>query len=222
MKKSFFPILTLLAVVLFASCNKYETYADKKAKEREAIDRFIIREGINVIDEETFNARGQKTNVAENEYVRLNRSGVYMQIVREGCGTMLEENKVVNVLCRFSEYNILADSMLVCNNREYYMYNQSLGIINCMEHVDKMSVTRTGTTINATFIEGMMMIYHSSSASVPAGWLVPLNYVSIGRPENETENIARVKLIVPHSQGTADAASSVYPCYYELTYVREK
>lgn len=222
MKRLFFPILTLLAVILFASCNSYETYGDKKAKERDAIDRFIIQEGIKVIDEETFNARGQKTNVDENEFVKLNRSGVYMQIVRDGCGSMLEENKAVNILCRFSEYNILGDTLLVCNNKEFYLYNQTMGIIDCSQYLDKMSVTRTGTTINATFIEGMMLAYHSSSASVPAGWLVPLNYVSIGRPDNDQENIAKVNLIVPHSQGTADAASSVYPCYYELTYVREK
>ena len=84
-----------------------------------------------------------------------------------------------------------------------------------------MNVTRNGTTYTASFVSGLMMRYHSSS-SVPSGWLVPMNYINIGRPENENEEIAYVKLIVPHSQGTADASSSVYPCYYEITYVREK
>ena len=67
----------------------------------------------------------------------------------------------------------------------------------------------------------MMLMYHSSSTSVPAGWLVPLNYINVGRPENENDEIAKVRLIVPHSQGTVDASSSVYPCFYEITYVRE-
>jgi ribosomal protein S12 methylthiotransferase len=39
------------------------------------------------------------------------------------------------------------------------------------------------------------------------------------RPDEET---AKVRLIVPHSQGTADASSSVTPYYYELTYQRER
>jgi len=85
-----------------------------------------------------------------------------------------------------------------------------------------MNVTRTGTTITASFMEGVMLMRHPSSSSVPSGWLVPLNYVYIGRPENENDEIAQVRLIVPHSQGTADASSSVYPCYYEITYMREK
>jgi hypothetical protein len=212
----------LLAVVFFASCESYETYGDKKAKERDAIDRFITEHNIKVIDENTFKAQGNTTNVDENEFVKLSRTGVYMQIERDGCGEMLEDNKVVNILCRFLEYNILADSLLICNDKQYYVYNTKMGVIDCSQYVDKMSVKRTGTTITATFIEGMMLLYHSSSASVPSGWLVPLNYIKVGRPENDGDQIAKVRLIVPHSQGTADASSSVYPCYYEITYVREK
>lgn len=222
MKKLICPILLLVILIVFASCENYETYGDKKAKEREAIERYITANNIKVIDESTFNAQGQTTNLADNEYVRLSRTGVYMQIVRKGCGEQLEQNKTVNLLCRFSEYNILADSLLVCNNKAYYIYNSSLGTyIDPSQYVDKMSVTRSGTTITASFVEGMMMMYHTSSASVPSGWLVPLNYVNVGRPQNADDEVAKVKLIVPHSQGTADASSSVFPCFYELTYVRE-
>ncbi len=223
MRKLIFPFITLVAVLFFASCESYETYGDKKAKERDAIDRFIAEHNIKVIDESTFEAQGQSTDTTANEYVRLNRTGVYMQIVRKGCGRQLENGKTVNLLCRFVEYNILEDSLLVCNNMTYYMYNSSTGTsIDVSQFVDKMSVLRNGTTITATFIQGMMLSYHSSSASVPAGWLVPLNYVNVGRPENENEEISKVRLIVPHSQGTADASSSVFPCYYEITYEREK
>ena len=79
----------LLAVVFFASCESYETYGDKKAKERDAIDRFITEHNIKVIDENTFKAQGNTTNVDENEFVKLSRTGVYMQIERDGCGEML-------------------------------------------------------------------------------------------------------------------------------------
>ena len=102
------------------------------------------------------------------------------------------------------------------------VYNSSVGQnIDPSQYVDKMSVYRNGTTITASFVSGMMYTFHSSS-SVPSGWLVPLNYINIGRPEKETDEIAKVRLIVPHSQGTAEATSSVYPCFYEITYVREK
>ena len=216
-------ILVLLSIVMYTSCENYETYGDKKEKERDAINRFITEQNINVISESVFKAQNETTDTVDNEYVRLDRTGVYMQIVRKGCGSKLEENKVVNVLCRFLEYNILEDTVLLCNNRTYYLYNSSTGErIDASSYVDKMSVSRTGTTITASFISGLMRMFHSSSASVPSGWLVPLNYVNIGRPENENDEIAKVRLIVPHSQGTAEASSSVYPCYYEITYVREK
>lgn len=222
MKKLIFSLLVLTAVLFMASCENYETYGDKKAKERDAINQYIAREGIKVISESQFKAQGGVTKVEDNEYVRLDRTGVYMQIVREGCGEMLEENKSVNILCRFTETNILADSVLASNSEHFYFYNSSVGWIDGSDFVDKINVTRTGTTISASFIEGVMLMRHPSSSSVPAGWLVPLNYVNIGRPENENEETSLVRLIVPHSQGTADAASSVYPCAYEITYMREK
>ena len=85
-----------------------------------------------------------------------------------------------------------------------------------------MSVTRTGTTYTASFVSGVLCMYHGTSTSVPSGWLVPLNYINVGRPEKDDDEIAKVRLIVPHSQGTADATSNVIPCYYEITYEREK
>jgi hypothetical protein len=143
-----------------------------------------------------------------------------MQIIREGCGTKLEEDKTVNVLCRFMEKNIKTGEVVVRNDVHASMSSIGTGI-DVSQYLDKMSVLRVGTTITASFISGMMFRYHGS-ASVPGGWLVPLNYVKIGRPENEGEETAKVRLIVPHSQGTADASSSVIPCYYELTYQRER
>ena len=50
-----------------------------------------------------------------------------------------------------------------------------------------------------------MLIYHGSS--VPAGWLVALNYIRNG---------AHVKLIVPSKMGQSDAMRDVHPYYYDL------
>ena len=65
-----------------------------------------------------------------------------------------------------------------------------------------------------------VMYYRYSSASVPSGWLAPLSYIKLGRPANDGEEIAKVRLIVPHDQGHSSANSGVYACYYEITYER--
>lgn len=214
--------MLLLCILGYTSCDNYETYADKKEKERDAINRFISANGIQVISESEFTAQNETTDTAQNQYVYLSRSGIYMQILRKGCGSQLEENKQVNVLCRFMEQNILTDSILVRNDVTASIYVSSLSqTIDVSQYVDKMSVYRTGSSFTATYVSGMMMTIHGTT-SVPAGWLVPLNYINIGRPEKATDEIAKVRLIVPHSQGTADATSTVYPCFYEITYVREK
>ena len=82
---------------------------------------------------------------------------------------------------------------------------------------DKINVKRAGSTYTASFVSGKM--YDNYGASVPAGWLVTFNYLNIGR---STANLAKVRLIVPHSQGHSTASQSVYPYYYELTFQRER
>ena len=211
--------MLLLCMVLLTGCEDYETYADKKEKEQDAISRFISNENIQVISESTFNAQGQRTDLASNQYVRFERNGVYMQIVRQGCGQKLEEKKNVTLLCRFLEKNLLTDSVLIRNDVRAFITMSGTGQINVSEYLDKMTVQRNGTTISASFVSGMMYQYHGS-ASVPAGWLVPLNYVKVGYPENDGDEVSKVRLIVPHSQGTSDASANVVPCYYEITYQR--
>lgn len=219
MKKTLNSIALLLLLLVTVGCEKYETYADMKEKEQDAISSFISSRGIQVISEATFKAQGETTNTDANQYVYFDRNGVYMQIVRKGCGSKLEENKNVTLLCRFSETNIQTGAVVIRNDVHSYITMSGLGTIDVSQYVDKMSVKRTGTTINASFISGMMYQYHGS-ASVPAGWLVPLNYVNVGFPQTDDDEIAKVRLIVPHSQGTADASSSVVPYYYEITFQR--
>ena len=222
MNKIIYTLLFVLGLIGLTSCNDYETYADLKEKEQDAISNFISRESINVIDEATFKNQGEMTDTARNQYVFMSRTGVYMQIVRKGCGSPLEDKKSASLLCRFMEKNLLTDSVLIRNDQKNSLYISSLGqYVDTSQYVDKMFVTRNGTTITAMFESGMMQTYHSST-SVPGGWLVPLNYINVGRPEKEGDEVAKVRLIVPHSQGTADASSSVFPCYYEITYERVK
>lgn len=212
-------MLLAMVVSLFAACNDYETYSDLKKKERQAISKFLVDSAINVISEKQFEEQGQTTDLNKNQYVLLDKSGVYMQIIRKGCGQQVESGKTVNVLCRFSETNILTDSMLIRNDivGTIYMNGQ---YIDVSQYVDKMTVQRNGSTFQASFVSGMMQLYHGTS-SVPSGWLVPLLYINVGRPLQEGDEIAKVKLIVPHSQGTQTASQSVYPAFYVITYQRD-
>ncbi len=207
MKKPIYALLAVVAVLSFASCDDYETYGEMREKELDAISSYISSEGIRVISEDQFHSQGDSTSVERNEYVYMDNSGVYMQIVRRGCGEPLEDGRQVNVLCRYTEYNILDNIMQTRNDYDSRNY-------------DKMSVVRNNSTYTATFVSGVM--YSTYGSSVPAGWLVPFPYINVGRQSTPDEEIARVKLIVPHSQGQSYASSNVYPCFYDITYQRER
>ena len=71
--------------------------------------------------------------------------------------------------------------------------------------VDEFRYSVTSSSIAGLFTQGYMLIYHGSS--VPAGWLVALNYIRNG---------AHVKLIVPSKMGQSDAMRDVHPYYYDL------
>lgn len=210
MRKIQIAIFAIIGIIAFASCSDSETYADQKKKERTAINKFIADSTINVISESTFYAQDSTTDVSKNQYVLFESSGVYMQIIRKGCGEKIKDGENVTVLCRFKEYNLLqsADSAQLSNMSNAWL-------------VDKIMVKRKSGTFTASFDTGSSMMYTAySSAAVPNGWLVPLSYVNIGRPTKEGDEIAKVKLIVPHSQGQQYAQQNVYPCLYELTFQR--
>lgn len=210
MKLLAYAFATIFTIMAFASCDDTETYAEQKDRERSAIQRFIRDSAITVISEAQFKANGCKTDLKKNEYVLMQKSGVYMQIINEGCGEKIKDGETASVLCRFNETNILTDSLQLSN--EILIYSSI---------VDKMNVTNTSGTFTASFVQGQSVMYMAyQSTSVPSGWLVPLTYVKVGRPQSDTDEIAYVKLIVPHTQGQQYASSSVYPCFYTLKYQR--
>ena len=205
--KKFAYILILVAVAL-TSCNDYETYGDKKEKERNAISKFIADSAFTVISEDQFVKNGYKTSLDRHEFVKLDKSGVYMQIVREGCGEAIKDGESLTLDCRYSEFDILNDTTVTWNNTSAYAYLP-----------DRMAVTCTSGSYTASFLSGMMTSMYSSS--VPPGWLVPLSYIKVGRPQSMDEECAKVRLIVPHTQGHAYATQNVCPYFYTITYQRE-
>lgn len=227
MKQAIYMCLALvLTGWMWQSCDDGETYAEQRERERDAIAAFLgrdvvirssdgeelIRVGkINTISEGTFYAQDSTTNLERNEYVVFENTGVYMQIVRKGAGDKLRSGQQKRIICRYTEFNILRDSVQTTNNSSYWATNP-----------DIMDVTNNYGTFTASFNTsvnggGAMYAYYGSTA-VPAGWLVPLTYINIGRQLSAEDEIAKVRLIVPHSQGHSDASSNVYPCFYEITF----
>lgn len=202
--------LLFLGVCFLGACNDSETYAEKKTRERNAIGKYIADSAVTVISEAQFKANGYKTDVSKNEFVLFESNGVYMQIVRQGCGEKLKDGETAYVLCRFTERNLLTDSVQLTNDILYWSAIP-----------DRMSVTNTSGTFTASFDTNMSVMYQAyGSASVPGGWLVPFTYIDLGRPETADQEIAKVRLIVPAAQGQTYATQTVYPCLYDITYKR--
>ena len=223
MKKVLYIVLLAVVGLTMYSCDDYETYAEQRDYEISRISSFINNptqgeikgKKINVISEEEF-LKDTITNLSKNEFVLLG-NGVYMQIVRRGCGSILKNGECTTVLCRFKEYNINADSLQLRND----------AALTQQDYYEKFDVYNTSGTFSASFKKSEentgyhgVMYYRYSTASVPSGWLAPLSYIKLGRPANDGDEVAKVRLIVPHDQGHSNANSGVYACYYEITYER--
>jgi hypothetical protein len=143
------------------------------------------------------------TDTATNEFVLFEDKGIYMQIVRKGEGEMMKDGTRGVYLTRYLEYNI-AEGDTISGN----LYSSV---------PDKFICERKGDTFSASFTYGHM--YSIYGSSVPKGWLLPLSYITPGRPNDKA---AKVRLIVPHGESTSLAAQYVYPTYYEITYIPER
>lgn len=214
MKKIYIAVLLASLFIGLASCNDSLTYADQKKMEVSAINRYLADSMVNVISEAQFIDNGFKTDVEKNEFVLFESSGVYMQIIRQGGGEKLKSGETATVLCRFTEWNLKTDSITLTNTILYYA-----------SIVDKMTVKNTLGSFSASFDANSSLMYstygysNSQNTAVPSGWLVPFSYINLGR-EMKGEESAKVKLIIPHSEGHLYASQNVTPYLYEIIYQR--
>lgn len=227
MKLNFTSLFLLLSVVagIFTACDDDDSYAERRERERNQISSFLrtgvqikqsegdgymlnIPGNIRVISEDQFYRNDSTTDVEANEYVLFSGSGVYMQIVRKGAGEKLAEGEGCTVICRYTEYNIAADTLQSTNNLLAYETMP-----------DVMTVRNNYGVFSAAFTSGVMRSIYNST-SVPSGWLVPLTFINLGRQNSADSEIAKVRLILPSTEGQSDALSNVYPCFYEITYQR--
>ena len=193
-------LFLLLFALTFASCDKSVTYSEMKEKEREAVSDYINEMKINVIPYETFVENDYTTNVDNNEFVLVD--DVYMQIINNPIKTdstaySIKDGDRIDLLVEFYEYNIQEGDTISGN---LYAADD-----------DEMRVTNNSGSYTATFTYGVMKEYYGSS--VPTGWLVPLRFLTFTRKQG---NLAKVKIIVPHTKGTSTAATYVYPCLYQI------
>ncbi|MBR1467848.1 MAG: DUF4827 domain-containing protein [Bacteroidaceae bacterium] len=213
-------IVTAIAVV---SCGQSATsYAEQKRRESKVVESFLKRDvvlmhrgdtllhvgKITVISEEDFVNQDSTTDVGLNEYVRFARTGIYMQIVRKGTGSYIGENETRRVSARFWEYNIMGDSLQLSNTNSAYIANPE--VMNISNNYGTFSGSYDTSSALGSLIYNMY-----GSSSVIAGWLAAMPYLRLGRQNSEV-GVAKVRLIVPHSQGQLHATTNVYPCFYEL------
>ena len=190
----------------FQACDNSKTYAEMKEEERDAIRRYIEVNDIKVIDEEQFFEQDTTTNVSLNEYVLFKESGVYMQVIERGGGTLLEDGRH-DILVRYEEEQIVEDGTTDTLSLNTW--------VNYYPHPDEFVLTKSGNSYSGSLNSSGAMYAAYSSTSVPSAWMLVFYYVRPGRKISERSH---VRLIVPHSEGTVTASSQVYPAYYDIKY----
>lgn len=206
-----FLCLLLLSATVFTACSDDETYADQVKRERSAISAYLADSSVNVISEETFRNQNYTTDVSKNQFVLFESSGLYMQIVRKGTGKPIASGESARILCRYTERNLLTDSIQVSNVISPYYYR----------YVEVMNVSNNSGTFSGSFEQATSLMYlFYGSTAIPSGWLAVLPYLNFDRYVNAESEIAKVRLIVPHDIGQSYASSGVYPCLYDITFER--
>ena len=184
----------------------------EQLKEREALQirQWLSDNQIDVItlsdflsDTVTSNAE-TGPDITRNEYVLFDASGVYMQIIRRGEGRIIGDDEMWRMNARYVERYIGSGDTLTMN-----LYQQD---------PDVFYVKRTGNNYAASFISGIMASVYG--ISVPSSWTIMIPYIKPGYLNGSSS--AKVRLIVPHSQGTQVAAKSVYPTLYEIIITTQK
>jgi hypothetical protein len=212
MKRLVYILLAVISVssVLVACKEKEETYAEQKEREAKQIRKWLDTNNIDVItltefleDTVTLNPDvNPESN--RNEYVLFSDKGVYMQIVRRGEGHIIESDATWNMNARYVEVYVGSGDTLTMN-----LY-QSVP--------DVFYVTRTGGNYTASFTSGIMATVYGNS--VPSAWLMAMPYIKPGLLNGSSA--AKIRMIVPHTEGTQAAATRVYPTFYEITLTKQK
>ena len=217
MKKIQLSLLFVVCTVALGlqSCNNGKTYAEMKEEEADAIEHFKSKLtdsiGATFISENQFIAQDSMTKA--NEFVLFDESGVYMNILYKGDGDKVLGDGDHYMLTRFMEIAIQSrDNMFSAGDTLAGNLR-----MNSYPSPEEFKVTISGNSYSGSFQGNSIMYQAYESTAVPSGWLLPLRFLKVGRT-TDSKKIARVRLIIPHSEGSSWAMRHVYPCYYEITY----
>lgn len=209
MKKLLFLAISLLvASAGFISCDDDDTYAEQKEREAKRIRKWIENHNIDVISISDFlkdtitNNPDTGPDSTRNEYVLFADNGVYMQIVNRGGGQVMGTDAIWYMNAEFVEVYVGTGDTMTMNHFQH--------------EPDKFYIKRTGGNYTASFLSGVMSNVYGNT--VPSAWLMPFPYIKPGM----LSSASKVRLIVPHNQGTQTAASNVYPTFYEITFTPQK
>jgi len=203
-------MLMLAIPQVFTSCDDDETYAEQKAREKNQIQEFLDENKIDVISMTEFLKDSITDNPeygpdkSRNEFVLFPDKGVYMQIVRKGEGRRMTSGESWNMNARYVEVYIPTGDTLTMNQFNTY--------------AEQFNISRSSDSYSASFTYGIM--YTKYGSAVPKSWIMAFPFITPGFLNGESA--AKVRMIVPHDQGTSTAATNVYPAYYEITISTEK
>lgn len=218
MKKIYY-LLIIVGTLAFGlqSCDDGKTYAEMKEDEADAINSYINQNDIKVISEAEFAAQ-DSMNLAENEYVLLEESGVYMHVSCRGKGKEVLQDGTYDITARFVEIALQTRSDMF-NAGDTILANMHVLNPDYLIEGEEFKLTISGSSYSASFTrnDSYSMYGRYSTSAVPSGWLIPLRYLKPSRT-TKADELARVKIILPHSEGTSLAQQYVYPCLYEITY----
>ncbi len=212
MKRLFYIVLAIITVssVLVSCKEEEETYAEQKEREAKQIRKWLDSHDIDPITLTEFlkdtitNNPVTGPDYTRNEYVLFEDKGVYMQIINRGEGHIIESGDTWNMNARYVEVYVGSGDTLTMN-----LY-QSVP--------DVFYVTRTGGNYTASYTNGIMATVYGNS--VPSAWLMVMPFIKPGLLNGSSA--AKVRMIVPHTEGTQSAASRVYPTFYEITLTKQK
>ena len=218
MKNLYYPILLgLIAFFSLQGCNNQKTYGELVDEENDAIKTFISKNNIKVISLQKFIE--QDSTTAENEYVYFEDTGVYMHVVHKGEAAEVLKEGTYEILSRFLEIAVADIRDMGIQAGDTMLRNMyANGFPGLYKNPEEYKVTIKDNMYVGNF-QGTSLMFqkYDNLTAVPGGWLLPLRYVKPTRT-TQKDQLARVKLIVPHTEGTNLAMRFVYPCYYELTY----
>ncbi len=154
MKKSTYIILSLIALtILGSSCNKRKTYADLLKEENKAIDKFIAKNKLVILD-----AFPKNGTFKEKEFYRDPATGVYYSIVEVGDTINTKKAK------DGSEVHVRFKGL------KYFSKNDSIEYNN-------YDPIRSPFPESFTYRGPVTMLNRSLYSSTTAGWAVPLQHV---------------------------------------------